>query len=58
MRKICSICHQSFILNAEEEELEEAGFLSDPICDDCYDNAEISIHNEEDINRNDADNGL
>lgn len=29
MRKICSICHQSFVLNAEEEEQEGQSYIDE-----------------------------
>lgn len=53
MRKICSVCHQSYVLSVEEEELEEAGFLENKICDDCYRETESDINDmsEEDNSR-------
>jgi len=40
MRKICSKCKEEFTLSIEEEELDEAGFLNRPICDDCFEDEE------------------
>lgn len=48
MRKICSICHQSYVLSVEEEELEEAGFLENKICDDCFEETKQNVVEEDD----------
>lgn len=47
MRKICSICHQSYVLSVEEEELEESGFLENRICDDCFEETEQDMSEED-----------
>jgi len=60
MKAKCSKCHDNFILSAEEENLMEAGYLQNPICDDCYeeetgfDPAEIAEY----MSHSDADCGL
>lgn len=60
MKARCTKCGDNFILSAEEEDLMEAGYLQNPICDDCYeeetgiDPAEFAEY----MSYSDADPGL
>lgn len=59
MKAKCSKCHETYTLSVEEEELLEAGYLSERICDDCYYDSEIDPCDiAEYMSYSDADCGL
>jgi hypothetical protein len=58
MKGRCSKCGKLFTFSIEEEELSEAGFLPEPICDDCFEDSECNDEGFEYMGCSDADSGL
>lgn len=59
MKAKCKKCGDYFTLNEEEEGLRESGFLTNPICDECFEESEIDEQEiAEYMSYSDADPGL
>ncbi len=58
MKARCRKCGDYFTLSVEEEGLRDAGFLPEPICDDCFDESETHDEDMEYMSYSDADPGL